>query len=226
MSSHSFTSNAEKTPATTKILRSICFLLFLIILYQKVRTPICLTVSCFFKRFTSSKSCPLRMSSLSRVSTMVVILLILSIAVSLPYTYDHSTPEEQENCSTRRIVTKCGVLCGKVKDLVVKQHGGSNYQFLRPVEQYLGIPYASPPVGELRFMPPGSAPKWSGTKMATRFGKVCPQKFPNKIQMRPERRKHFEELRKYLQQEQQSEDCLYLNVYAPFQGKNSFKVRR
>lgn len=157
------------------------------------------------------------MTKVSCFLTMLFILFILSISSSLPYTYDHTTPEEIENCSTRRIVTKRGVLCGRVKDLVVKQRGTTNYQFLKPVEQYLGIPYASPPIGELRFMPPGSAPKWSDTKMATQFGPVCPQKFPSTQGMRPERKKYFEELRKYLLNE--SEDCLYLNVYAPFQGK-------
>lgn len=66
-------------------------------------------------------------------------------------------------------------------------------------------------------MPPGSAPKWSGTKMAMNFGPVCPQKFPSTLEMRPERKKYFEELRRYLVN--QSEDCLYLNVYAPFQSE-------
>lgn len=157
------------------------------------------------------------MSRVLYFSIMLFILFILSIASSPPYTYDRSTAEEVANCSTRLIITKRGVLCGRFKYLVVKQRGTTNYQFLRPVEQYLGIPYASPPVGDLRFMPPGSAPKWSGTKMAMNFGPVCPQKFPNTVEMRPERKKYFENLRKYLLN--QSEDCLYLNVYAPFQGK-------
>lgn len=157
------------------------------------------------------------MSKVFCYSTMLFILFVLSIAFSLPYTYDRSTPEETENCSTRQIFTKRGILCGRVKDLVVKQRGTTNYQFLRPVEQYLGIPYASPPVGELRFMPPGSAPKWSGTKMAMNFGPVCPQKFPSTMEMRPERKQYFDDLRHYLLNE--SEDCLYLNVYAPLQGK-------
>lgn len=158
------------------------------------------------------------MSKVLRPSVMLFVLFILSIASSLPYTYDRSTPEELGNCSTRRIVTRRGVLCGKVKHLVVKQHGATNHQFLRSVEQYLGIPYASPPVGELRFMPPGSAPKWSGTKMAMNFGPVCPQKFPSTFGMRPERKNYFEDLKQHLRN--QSEDCLYLNVYAPFQGKS------
>lgn len=147
---------------------------------------------------------------------MLFMFFIFSIAFSLPYANDHWTTDKIENCSTRRIVTKRGILCGRVKDLIVKQRG-INYQFLRPVEQYLGIPYAIPPVGELRFMPPGSAPKWSGTRAALNFAPVCPQKFPDTLQMRPERRKYFEDLKQYLLNE--SEDCLYLNVYAPFQGK-------
>ncbi|KAF7783931.1 CAZyme family CE10 [Agaricus bisporus var. burnettii] len=43
------------------------------------------------------------------------------------------------------------------------------------VQQFLGIPYASPPVNELRFAPPQSVTSYNGTINATTFGYSCPQ---------------------------------------------------
>ncbi len=40
----------------------------------------------------------------------------------------------------------------------------------KPVYTFLGIPYAQPPVGELRFQPPQPLKLWSGCREATRFG--------------------------------------------------------
>lgn len=63
---------------------------------------------------------------------------------------------------------------------------------------FLGIPYAAPPVGDLRWKPPERAVKWKGTRDATKFGPAC---------MQPDSRRH-PDLRI-------SEDCLYLNVWTP-----------
>ena len=41
----------------------------------------------------------------------------------------------------------------------------------RPVYTFLGIPYAQPPVGELRFRPPQPAQLWSGCRDATKYGR-------------------------------------------------------
>ena len=95
---------------------------------------------------------------------------------------------------------------------------------LEPVEVFRGIPYASPPTGNLRFMPPVTGALWSGVKVADRFGPVCPQKLPDisnetlALKRMPKGRvEYLKRLLPYLQN--QSEDCLYLNVYAPAQGK-------
>ena len=40
---------------------------------------------------------------------------------------------------------------------------------------YRGIPFAAPPVGELRWKAPKTAAKWSGVRDATKFGAICPQ---------------------------------------------------
>jgi para-nitrobenzyl esterase len=41
--------------------------------------------------------------------------------------------------------------------------------------ELLGIPYAKPPVGELRFAPPQPVDRWPGIRDATTFGLGCPQ---------------------------------------------------
>ena len=65
------------------------------------------------------------------------------------------------------------------------------------VNAYLGIPYAAPPVGELRWRPPQPAAPWEGVLNATKFAPACPQ------------------LKTRHPQGEISEDCLYLNVWTP-----------
>lgn len=96
---------------------------------------------------------------------------------------------------------------------------------LDAVEVFRGVPYASPPVGSLRFMPPVTGSLWSGVKVADRFGPVCPQRLPNVSDetavlktITRGRMQYLRRLLPYLQN--QSEDCLYLNVYAPAQGES------
>nr|DBA13707.1 TPA: hypothetical protein GDO54_017051 [Pyxicephalus adspersus] len=87
---------------------------------------------------------------------------------------------------------------------------------LGPVDQYLGVPYASPPVGEKRFLPPEPPPFWSGIRNATHFSPVCPQNIQNAvpdIMMPVWFTSNLDTVTGYLQE--QSEDCLYLNIYVP-----------
>lgn len=45
----------------------------------------------------------------------------------------------------------------------------------RSAYAFLGVPYAAPPIGRLRFQPPEPFPLWSGTRQAKDFGKhPCP----------------------------------------------------
>ncbi|MDA1004240.1 MAG: carboxylesterase/lipase family protein [Chloroflexi bacterium] len=67
---------------------------------------------------------------------------------------------------------------------------------------FKGIPYAQPPVGDLRFRAPRPAVRWDGVRAATAFSATAPQiRAPGGILPR--------------QDELQSEDCLYLNVWTP-----------
>ena len=72
------------------------------------------------------------------------------------------------------------------------------------LEVFRGIPYASPPVGELRFRAPQPHPGWAGVREATEFGAVARQQ-PNEV---------FDQMMGGAPQAQ-SEDCLFLNVWTP-----------
>lgn len=63
---------------------------------------------------------------------------------------------------------------------------------------YLGIPYAAPPVGALRWRPPQAPAAWKGVRPCRAFGPACPQ---------PRQKEDGD----------YSEDCLYLNVWTPAQ---------
>ncbi len=60
--------------------------------------------------------------------------------------------------------------------LVVKTSGGMVRGEVKDgARRYLGIPYAAPPLGKLRFAPPAPHPGWSGVRQAVAFGPGCPQ---------------------------------------------------
>ncbi len=65
------------------------------------------------------------------------------------------------------------------------------------VDEFLGLPYAAPPVGALRWRPPQPAASWSGVRDATQFAPHCPQPASP------------------FGQASTSEDCLFLNVFTP-----------
>ncbi|VVD05480.1 unnamed protein product [Leptidea sinapis] len=79
--------------------------------------------------------------------------------------------EKQPLISSRVVRTKYGDIRGFIVT--------PDSRFLEPVEVFRGVPYASPPVGSLRFMPPVSGAQWSGVKIAEEFSPVCPQVLPD-----------------------------------------------
>ncbi|MEI9970251.1 MAG: carboxylesterase family protein [Terracidiphilus sp.] len=46
------------------------------------------------------------------------------------------------------------------------------------MKAFLGIPYAAPPVGDLRWKAPQPAAKWKGVRDATAYGAHCMQSHP------------------------------------------------
>ena len=71
------------------------------------------------------------------------------------------------------------------------------------VSAWLGVPFAAPPVRELRWKPPQPIQPWRGIRHAERFAPECLQP------LRSPRQNH------YFGEEATSEDCLYLNIWAP-----------
>jgi para-nitrobenzyl esterase len=63
---------------------------------------------------------------------------------------------------------------------------------------FLGVPYAAPPTGHLRWRAPEPVPRWDGVRDTTQFAPSCPQQ-PGA----------------FTPPGDLSEDCLYLNVYTP-----------
>nr|XP_057906597.1 neuroligin 4 X-linked a isoform X2 [Doryrhamphus excisus] len=90
-------------------------------------------------------------------------------------------------------------------------------EILGPVEQYLGIPYALAPTGERRFQAPEPPMSWPGIRNATHFAPVCPQfledRFLHSDMLPVWFTANLDTVVTYVQD--QSEDCLYLNVYVP-----------
>lgn len=121
--------------------------------------------------------------------------------------------------SSRIVQVKTGAIRGIILEL--------NSRHLEPVEVFRGVPYAAPPVGPLRFRPPQPPLPWPGARLADTFGAVCPQKYPdvnNKtaaLQFMPKGRYHY--LKKLVPLlMNQSEDCLFLNIYVPGSGECFF----
>lgn len=75
------------------------------------------------------------------------------------------------------------------------------------VRAFKGIPYAAPPVGQLRWQAPQPAAKWKGVRDATTFGSRCMQA------------PIYEDM--VFRDPGPSEDCLTLNVWTPANAKKS-----
>ncbi|XP_038168434.1 pyrethroid hydrolase Ces2e-like isoform X2 [Arvicola amphibius] len=82
------------------------------------------------------------------------------------------------------------------------------------VHRFLGIPFAKPPVGPLRFAPPEAPEPWSGVRDGTSQPAMCLQ---NDDIMNLEGLKRIKLIMPPISM---SEDCLYLNVYAPAHAHN------
>jgi para-nitrobenzyl esterase len=98
-------------------------------------------------------------------------------------------PEQKEKPMTPIVETRYGKLEGF--------HAGEQIVFK-------GIPFAAPPVGARRWLPPEPPQPWAGVRRATEFSCAAPQVS-----------RQLETLPLLRIDQEQSEDCLYLNVWTP-----------
>ena len=97
------------------------------------------------------------------------------------------------------LVLGAGPVIGAMVGPVRTQSGlvaGTPSRWIPSVAVFKGIPFAAPPIGELRFRPPQPAIPWHGVRAADRFGPICPQLG-----------------RPAGQQAAMSENCLFLNIW-------------
>lgn len=115
-----------------------------------------------------------------RLSTLLGLTLALGLGTPAPSQAMKSLPSPT-------VETAEGPVTGTVTDAIAS---------------FLGIPFAAPPVGALRWRPPQPAASWTAPLDATTFGPFCPQSSST------------------------AEDCLYLNVYVPTEALRARGRRR
>jgi para-nitrobenzyl esterase len=94
----------------------------------------------------------------------------------------------------------CGATIGSLSEVRLDS-GAITGAVEAGVWSFKGIPYAAPPVGQLRWQPPQPVTPWTETRACTSFGPACPQPTGGDL---------F-----YLSVGPTNEDCLYLNVWSP-----------
>ncbi len=118
------------------------------------------------------------MSLLRATGTLLVLLLFFGCGMDRP--------------SEPRVTVSTGALAG--------QYGRNP-----DVRIFRGIPYAAPPVGDLRWSAPRPPLPWDGVRDATKFGSICVQA--------EQQQGSFYQVEFFPEEEPKSEDCLYLNVW-------------
>jgi para-nitrobenzyl esterase len=132
-------------------------------------------------------------------------ILMLALTVTIAMTFGAasvSSARESLYASVTRSHGHHGKANGKGQTktpAIVTQSGPLKGVLNGTTAEFLGIPYAAPPVGNLRWMPPQPPGQFSGLFDASKFGSVCTQ---------PGRG---------------TEDCLFLNIYVPNFKKNGNK---
>jgi para-nitrobenzyl esterase len=113
----------------------------------------------------------------------VLLACAMVVAVALAVATPKSAAAAPACAAGTVVTTSTGPVCGIV---------------VNGVNEWLGIPYAAPPVGSLRWAPPQPHASWSATLAATAFGNSCTQPAVGKSGPNTG-----------------SEDCLFVNVFTP-----------
>ena len=94
-------------------------------------------------------------------------------------------------CAQTQVQTTAGAIAGSTENGIFS---------------FKGIPFAMPPVGDLRWRSPQPPASWQGIRKATDFGPSC-------MQVKAGERLPW--TKEFMVQNQISEDCLYLNIWTP-----------
>ncbi|XP_070498359.1 uncharacterized protein Nlg2 [Chironomus tepperi] len=159
---------------------------------------------------------PLFRSNDSVKSHLNAILFLIILCIPLLTTAAASSVHNLKY-STNVVKTKYGPIRG----IVMRQNP--------TVEGYLGVPYATPPLGSLRYMPPVTPSTWKNTRLADHFAPVCPQTVPVTdtgmealLEMPRGRLAQLRRMKPLLAN--YSEDCLYLNMYVPREDESGASI--
>jgi len=106
---------------------------------------------------------------------------------------------------TLLLLCGCGSGSGPT-DTIMTESGPVRGMQTEAVDEYLGIPYAAAPVGELRWLPPQPHGPWPGVLEAFNFGSECTQPGSSPGETAG------------------NEDCLFLNVYRPHRRARNLPV--
>ncbi|HTE42364.1 MAG TPA: carboxylesterase family protein, partial [Steroidobacteraceae bacterium] len=119
---------------------------------------------------------------MQRIATVLFLSLMSSLSLAqAPPARPQAPPEPPPPLSGPAVKIKQGQVQGFVKD---------------DVNVFRGLPFAAPPVGDLRWREPKAPKSWEGTRAANAFGGSC----------------------------NQDEDCLYLNVFRPANANAKSKL--
>ena len=135
------------------------------------------------RRRPGNPHAPMKMKTRTLVSAFAMCLLGYCLAAA-------PRPPSSESPATGPIAIESGLITGIYADEK------------EDIRVFKGIPYAAPPVGQLRWKPPRPAQPWQGARACDRFAPACPQ--PDSLTGQSVGR--------------QDEDCLYLNVWTPAEG--------
>ena len=130
----------------------------------------------------------------SKIVTMRSSIAIVCFIVSL------ALVKSDNNIDPPSVRTKLGEIIGTIKTTNV-------FGDQMEVERYLGVPYAEPPVGDLRFRKPVPKRPFLEPFIAQELGAICYQV------MSPIKHGYVE-----------SEDCLFINLYVPSKRRNNLAV--